>query len=125
MTTASTMDGIRALARGDEEGALEAFGRALDGSGDYFEAGLCRARLLVMRRRYEEAEAALAELDEAAPGSMENLDRAEAQLLLGIAQREQLRVYDAVESFRAAALLDPRDGRAEAAIRELLEVQEP
>jgi tetratricopeptide (TPR) repeat protein len=131
MTATLTMQGIRALTRGDEEGALEAFGLALEGSGDHFEARLCRARLLVMRRRYDEAEEALAELAGEAPESAEARDRAEARnhaeawLLLGIAQRERFRLYDAVDSFRAAALLDPLDGRAGAALRELLEVQEP
>jgi tetratricopeptide (TPR) repeat protein len=125
MTTTLAMQGIRALTHGDEEGALEAFGLALDGSGDYFEARLCRARLLVIRRRYEEAEAALAGLAEEAPDSAEARNRAEAWLLLGIAQREQFRLYDAIGSFRTAALLDPSDDRAGAALLELLDVQEP
>jgi tetratricopeptide (TPR) repeat protein len=112
------LEGMRELSRGNEQAALAAFGEALAGTGDP-HAELCNARLLVLRRRYDEAQGVLEELVRCGPGL------AEAQVLLGIVYRETYRFFDAVRSFRAALRLDPRNEAAGDALRELLDVQEP
>jgi Flp pilus assembly protein TadD len=113
------LDGIRELSRGRDEEALEAFGRALAGTEEAPAAALCSARLLILRRRYDEATELLGELAEGRP------DLAEAQMLLGRAHRARGRIFEAMRAFRAVLALEPWNASAEEALREILEVQEP
>jgi tetratricopeptide (TPR) repeat protein len=113
------LEGIRELSRGNEQAALEAFSRALAGADDPDTAALCAARLLMLRARFDEAGRTLESLAEERPGL------AEARLLLGYVYRRQCRFFDAIHSFRAALHLEPGNAVAEAALHELLDVQEP
>jgi tetratricopeptide (TPR) repeat protein len=113
------LEGIRELSRGNQEAALEAFGLALEDSDDPDTAALCAARLGILRMRFEEAERRLGEVLERRPYCVEAL------LLLGIAQRGQNRIFDALGSYREALRLDGGNERAAEELRELLEVQEP
>jgi Flp pilus assembly protein TadD len=117
--TCLILEGIREFSRGNEEEALEAFSLALAGTDEDPAAALCKARLLILRRRYGEAAELLEALAESRP------DLAEARMLLGIAHREECRIGEAMRRFREVLLLDPRNEAAEEALREILDVQEP
>jgi Flp pilus assembly protein TadD len=113
------LQGIRDFSLGNEEEALAAFSHALAGTDDATSAALCSARLLILRRRNDEAVELLEALVDSKPGL------ADARLLLGTAQKNKGRIFEAMRSFRAALLLDPGNESAESALSEILEAQEP
>ncbi len=116
-TTSDMVTAVRDLSCGNEREALRSFARAFVDTPRV--AALCTARMLIMDGNPEAAALILRDVLAEEPGLVE------ARVLLGMAQRNACRMFEAMATFREALRLDPDNARAADALAELVEVDEP
>jgi tetratricopeptide (TPR) repeat protein len=101
---------------GNDEDALQAFGRLKEESPESNFANFFMAQLLIKHNRHKEATKLLDELLERTPAF------AEAHYLQGQAYRGVHRNFEAIKCFRKALQLAPNDKRIQGELEMLIEV---